>query len=202
MSSTGNIFRHGALFSLRTSRLFISLLSSVPAVLLTVVFLLSSIVPADACTPKIVWQADGNQPDFVEAGSSVTFSWKVENVSSCDAIDYHLGFDESVPASSSADYGGENHPTFTLLAGQTDFVEAKMVSAPSNPDEIGKTFTVYYDIFKPDGTSLIDLPLGGLNAKFTVIVPPTTLIYPENKETIDTETPTLEWKGQQGTELL
>ena len=142
MSPTGNIFRHGVLFFLHTR-----LLSSIPALLLTAVFLLNSTVSAEACTPKIIWQADGNQPEFISAGSSVTFSWKVKNDSSCDAVNYHLGFDTSVPASSSADYGGENHPAFTLLAGQTDFVEAKMVSAPSNSDEIGQTFKVYYDIF-------------------------------------------------------
>lgn len=122
---------------------------------------------ATTCTPKIVYVADGNQPDFVEAGSSVTFSWEVKNTSSsCDAVNYHLGFDESVPKSSTANYGGENHPSFNLLVGQKGFVKAKMVAAPK---EVGTKFKVYYDIFKPDGTNLIDLPLGGLYAEFTVI---------------------------------
>ena len=166
MSFTGNIFRFGALFSLRTSRLFIRLLSSVPAVLLTAVFLLSSagFAFADLC-PKIVY-VDDDQPSFIEAGTSISLIWKVINDSDCDVVNYHLGFESSEPESPTADFGGEDHPSFDLPAHTTGSVQ---VDIPVIPKEVGETYKVYFDIFKSDGTILPRLKKGPLWTQFTVI---------------------------------
>uniref|UniRef100_UPI004055E844 RHS repeat-associated core domain-containing protein n=1 Tax=Candidatus Electrothrix sp. TaxID=2170559 RepID=UPI004055E844 len=168
-------------------------LSSIPDVNMT--------VSSDEPCPKIVWREDVNIPTSVPAGTSVTFSWKVKNVSDCDMVNHHLGFDGSVPAvssSSDADFGGENHPSFTINSGDTKTIKATMVAAP---DEVGTFFQVYYDFFTSNGTQLNDLPLGGLHADFTVTAPPvepTTLISPSNNRTIDTDSPTLKWTSVDG----
>ncbi|MCI5116047.1 MAG: hypothetical protein D3912_14765, partial [Candidatus Electrothrix sp. AX1] len=165
---------------------------------LALFFIVAGSGSSEACTPKIVWIADAGIPDSIPAGTSATFGWKVKNVSTCDAVNYHLGFDGSVPATSTGNFGGENHPLFTLLAGETGVVYADMVAAPM---EVGTKFKVYYDMFAPDGTHLNDLELVGIYAEFTITAPPaqpTTLISPSNNATIDSETPTLRWKSVDG----
>ncbi|WYD82322.1 MAG: hypothetical protein V8K32_08005 [Candidatus Electrothrix gigas] len=165
---------------------------------LALFFIVAGSGSSGACTPKIVWIADAGIPDSIPAGTSATFGWKVKNVSTCDAVNYHLGFDGSVPATSTGNFGGENHPLFTLLAGETGVVYADMVAAPM---EVGTKFKVYYDMFAPDGTHLNDLELGGIYAEFTITAPPaqpTTLISPSDNATIETETPILDWKSVSG----
>ncbi len=165
---------------------------------LALFFIVAGAGSSGACTPKIVWIADAGIPDSIPAGTSATFGWKVKNVSTCDAVNYHLGFDGSVPATSTGNFGGENHPSFTLLAGETGVIYADMVAAP---EEVGTKFKVYYDIFKSDGTSIAVEWLEKLYAEFTVTpspVEPTTLLSPANNATIDTTTPTLKWEFVSG----
>lgn len=139
-----------------------------------------------ACTPIILFVNDVDQPSEVKAGSPATFKWEVINDSDCDAVNYHLGFDGTVPTTSSGDFGGEDHPSFTLYAKETGVVEAHMIAAPT---AVGESFKVYYDIFRPDGTSLNDLPLGGLYAEFTVTEPD------EPPPPVVDCTPTIVWRA-------
>ena len=125
----------------------------------------------------------------------------MKNDSACDVVNYHLGFDGSIPEvsnDSNADFGGENHPSFTIHPGEIKVIEATMVAAP---EDVGTLFQVYYDFFTSNGTQLNDLPLGGLYAEFTITAPPvqpTTLLSPNNNASIDTTSPTLDWKSVSG----
>ncbi|MCI5130734.1 MAG: hypothetical protein D3904_04265 [Candidatus Electrothrix sp. EH2] len=69
-------------------------------------------VTATSCTAKILY-IDDDQPNIAEAGKPISFTWKVQNQSSCTAEGYHLGFESSEPTAS-VDFGGMNHPPFTL----------------------------------------------------------------------------------------
>ncbi len=82
---------------------------------------------AASCLAKIVFVTDEHLPDFVEAGQSVTLTWKVKNTSTCDAVNYRMGFYSSSPSSSS-NFGGSSHPTFTINAGATDWIRAEFIS--------------------------------------------------------------------------
>ncbi|MCI5150185.1 MAG: hypothetical protein D3916_12495, partial [Candidatus Electrothrix sp. MAN1_4] len=164
------------------------------SIFFTLLFSIAGVSSSTACTPKIVY-IDDDQPSFIEAGTSITLSWEVQNQSSCDAEDLRLGFYSDEPESGSADYGGDNHPSFSLSPWETGFIEVNIVSSP---EEVDTEYKVYFDILTSDGTPLDPLALGRLYAQFTVTAPPaepTTLLSPANNATIDTETPTLQWES-------
>ncbi|TAA74141.1 MAG: RHS repeat-associated core domain-containing protein [Candidatus Electronema aureum] len=119
-----------------------------------------------ACTPKIVWVADNNIPNVIEAGTAVTFKWEVVNKSSCNATDLRVAFYSTSLESPTADFGGDNNPSFSLKPWEKGIIEAKM---PIAPKEIEKYFELKFDIVKADGTPLVPLALGRLGAEFTII---------------------------------
>jgi RHS repeat-associated protein len=127
----------------------------------------SETVTAPSCTAKIVY-VDDDQPNIAEAGKPISFTWEVQNQSqsSCTAEKYHLGFESSEPESTTADFGGMDHPSFTLAPWETGYVQ---VDIPVAPKEVGETFKVYFDIFKSDGTMLSRLEKGPLWTEFTII---------------------------------
>ncbi|MCW5203714.1 hypothetical protein VU12_12350, partial [Desulfobulbus sp. US4] len=164
-------------------------------------FVAAAASEAASCTPKIVHKRDVNIPSFIEAGTAVTFRWEVYNDSSCDAVDLRLAFRSANPASSTADFGGDNNPSFSLKSG--DPGEAGIVEAtiPVAPMEVDTYFEIKFDILKSDGTVLDPLIKGPLGAEFTVTAPPvkpTTLLSPNNNASIDTTSPTLDWKSVSG----
>ncbi|MCI5196934.1 MAG: hypothetical protein D3919_12050, partial [Candidatus Electrothrix sp. AW5] len=165
---------------------------------LALFFIVAGSGSSEACTPKIVWIADAGIPDSIPAGTSATFGWKVQNQSSCDAVDLRLGFYSANPSSSTADFGGDSNPSFSLAPWEKGIIEARM---PKAPGEVGTYFEIKFDVLKSDGTPLDPLALGRLGAEFTITAPPaqpTTLISPSNNATIDSETPTLRWKSVDG----
>ncbi|XCN73277.1 MAG: HYD1 signature containing ADP-ribosyltransferase family protein [Candidatus Electrothrix aestuarii] len=142
---------------------------------------------ATSCTAIIKYDMYENygpqpeQPDFIEAGADVTFKWRVYNAAKyCEAVDYRLAFEDSIPKSGTADFGGSDNPTFSLKPGEQTIVEARM---PKAPEEVGDKFEVYYKILKSDGTALVDLPLGGLSSEFTIIP---KVVDPEPQDCIAT----------------
>ncbi|CAK8716174.1 RHS repeat-associated core domain-containing protein [Candidatus Electrothrix laxa] len=157
--------------------------SSCFSIFLTLLFFAGGFGSSEACTPKIVHIQDINIPAFIEAGTEVTFEWEVQNQSDCDAVDLRLGVYSADPESSTADFGGDNNPSFSLAPWEKGTIEATMPVAPS---EIDTYFEIKYDILKSDGEPLDPLALGRLGAEFTIIP---KVVDPEPEDCIAT----LEW---------
>ncbi|EDN70913.1 protein containing RHS repeats [Beggiatoa sp. PS] len=120
-----------------------------------------------ACIPTIEYVGgnyDNFPPDFVKAGQSITSTWTMKNVSSCDAVNYKLGFYSSEPSTTSTNFGGNSHPSFTLKAGEVGPVTATFTA----PTEIKKFTKIEFDILDENGAALPVLPKGRLWVNFTV----------------------------------
>lgn len=61
----------------------------------------------------------------------------------CDAVGYHLGFNSADPASSTANYGGTKHPSFTLKAKESGMVSANVVLTPAENGTYKAIFDIY-----------------------------------------------------------
>ncbi|MCI5191044.1 MAG: hypothetical protein D3905_14900, partial [Candidatus Electrothrix sp. AS4_5] len=133
---------------------------------LALFFIVAGSGSSEACTPKIVHKQDINIPSFIEEGTEVVFQWEVQNQSSCDAVDLRLGFYSANPSSSTADFGGNGNPSFSLAPWEKGIIEARM---PKAPGEVGTYFEIKFDLLKSDGTPLNPLALGRLGAEFTII---------------------------------
>lgn len=124
---------------------------------------------AFACIATILHKGTNDYlPDEIVAGEPITLEWTVKNTSlvhgySCDAVNYRLGFRSATPSGVS-DFGGNNHPKFTLHNGEIGQVKATFIA----PQET-VYFKVYFNILDENGKSISDLPIGALNADFTVI---------------------------------
>lgn len=130
---------------------------------------------AASCITKIkyayeLYGPQPEQPEFVEAGTAVTVKWRVYNDPeyNCDVEDLRLGFYKSTPGSETADYGDDDHPSFSLKSGEDKIIEANIVAAPGT-EAIGTKFKVEFDVLKSDGTPLDPLVKGRLYTEFTII---------------------------------
>ncbi|MCI5161968.1 MAG: hypothetical protein D3917_08075 [Candidatus Electrothrix sp. AX5] len=121
--------------------------------------------PPTECTPSFVFVEDGYQPDPLEPGQAVDFTWKIKNISDCDAEGYHLGFYAADPSSPTANYGGTDHQPFSLAAGASGYVTANVKAVPME----GNTYKVEFDIYTDKGEAL-PVPAGWerLYTQFTV----------------------------------
>lgn len=169
MVSTGNIFfRHGTVhcFFSAPARLLSRLFSSVPAVLLATVFLLSSAVFADAgCMTKLVHAGDSMTPPAPAAGELATITFQLRNASDppCDAVGHRLAFHSVIPATPACLAGNysSSNPTFSISAGMIGPAVAVIPAAPPAGCK------VYFDILDGSGKPLPVLPGGRLYEDFT-----------------------------------
>lgn len=127
-------------------------------------FTVEDIPPSD-CTARFEFVQDGNQPDEVAPGIDVDLTWKIKNISDCDAVGYHLGFNSADPDGKNADYGGTDHPSFTIKANESDFVQANIRNTPEEEGE----YRVEFDIYTNED-ELLSSSSGGLTlfSEFTV----------------------------------
>ncbi|MCI5146903.1 MAG: hypothetical protein D3923_15620, partial [Candidatus Electrothrix sp. AR3] len=100
-------------------------------------------IPPSDCTAHFAFVDDGNQPDEVAPGTDLDLTWEIKNISECDAVGYHLGFRSAAPDSANADYGGTDHPSFTIRAGDSGFVEANIRNTPEEEGEYRVEFDIY-----------------------------------------------------------